>query len=106
MIRSDAPLMVVGAYMGAAVGQKPYGATPGIAHLRPIHPRGERKEVRRSMSTAGRPTAGRVLPRPHAWSVLLCLSLIAGLLFLPSINANAASFVVTTPADTGTGSLR
>ena len=58
------------------------------------------------MFAAGRPTAGRALPRPHAWSVLLCLSLIAGLLFLPAINANAASFVVTNIDDGGQGSLR
>jgi uncharacterized repeat protein (TIGR01451 family) len=57
------------------------------------------------MSAAGRPTAGRALSRPHAWSVVLCLSLIAGLLFLPTV-ANAASFVVTSAADEGPGTLR
>jgi hypothetical protein len=39
------------------------------------------------------------------WSVVLCLSLIAGLLFLPAV-ANAASFVVTNIDDGGPGSLR
>ena len=58
------------------------------------------------MSAAGRPAAGRALPRPHAWSVALCLSLIAGLLFLPAVSANAASFVVTNIDDGGQGSLR
>ena len=57
------------------------------------------------MSAAGRPTDGRALSRPHAWSVVLCLSLIAGLLFLPAI-ANAASFVVINVDDGGPGSLR
>ena len=58
------------------------------------------------MFAADRPTVGRALSRPHAWSVLLCLSLIGGLLFLPAINANAASFVVTNIDDGGVGSLR
>lgn len=42
------------------------------------------------MSAADRPTGGRALSRPHAWSAALCLSLIAGLLFLPAVAADAA----------------
>ncbi len=37
---------------------------------------------------------------------MLCLSLIAGLLFVPATSANAASFVVTNIDDGGPGSLR
>ena len=58
------------------------------------------------MFAADRPTLGRAFSRPRAWGVVLCLSLIAGLLFLPAISAHAMSFVVTTAADTGQGSLR
>jgi uncharacterized repeat protein (TIGR01451 family) len=58
------------------------------------------------MFAADRPAVGRALTRPHAWSVLLCVSLIAGLLFLPAVSANAASFVVTNTDDGGQGSLR
>ncbi len=43
------------------------------------------------LSTAGRPTAGRSPSRLNAWGVVLCLSLVSGLLFLPTISAVAAT---------------
>ena len=58
------------------------------------------------ISTAGRPTPRRALSRRHPWGIILTLSLVSGLLFLPVTSANAASFVVTTDADAGQGSLR
>ena len=58
------------------------------------------------ISTPGRPTPRRALSRRHQWGVILTLSLVSGLLFLPATSANATSFVVTTDADAGQGSLR
>ncbi len=43
------------------------------------------------ISTSGRPTVGRTSSRRRPWGVLLCLALVSGLLFLPSISANAAA---------------
>ncbi|MGZ5295438.1 MAG: right-handed parallel beta-helix repeat-containing protein [Actinomycetota bacterium] len=62
--------------------------------------------MKRSLSAAGRPTVGRALSRRRSWGVVLCLSLVSGLLFLPAVSANATSFVVSTIADEGQGSLR
>ncbi len=43
------------------------------------------------ISTAGRPTAGRSPSRLNAWGVVLCLALVSGLLFLPTMSAVAAT---------------
>ena len=58
------------------------------------------------LSAAGRPTVGQARTRRHTCGVVLCLSLVAGMLFLPITSANAASFVVTNIDDQGQGSLR
>ena len=54
--------------------------------------RGRRcREMRTLLSTAGRPTAGRSPSRLNAWGVVLCLTLVSGLLFLPTMSAVAAT---------------
>ena len=43
------------------------------------------------ISTAGRPTPRRALSRRHQWGIILSLSLVSGLLFLPATIASAAT---------------
>ena len=58
------------------------------------------------ISAAGRLADGRALSRRHAWGAVLCLSLVAGLLFVPATSASATGFLVTNVDDAGPGSLR
>ena len=43
------------------------------------------------ISTAGRPNAGRSPSRLNVWGVVLCLSLVSGFLFVPTMSAVAAT---------------
>src|SRR5660398_243304 len=91
MIRSAAPSMLGRSLQGRDVRAKtPRGRLQeSTSSGRYTH--GGTEGVRTLISTAGRSTVGRTLPRRHAWGVVSCLALVSGLLFLPAASANAAT---------------